>query len=51
MRAVAGLIDEVLTKQDDVTVARVRHQVEELAGGFPLYVPAGRDARSGAAHR
>lgn len=51
MRAIAGLIDEVLTKQDDVTVARVRHQVEELAGGFPLYVPAGRDARSGAAHR
>jgi glycine hydroxymethyltransferase len=51
MRRIAELIDEVLTRQDDVTVARVRHQVEELAGGFPLYVPAGRGAQGGAAHR
>jgi len=37
MDRIAELIDEVLTGQDDVTVARVRGEVEELASGFPLY--------------
>jgi glycine hydroxymethyltransferase len=37
MDQIAELIDEVLTGQDDSTVARVRREVEELALGFPLY--------------
>jgi glycine hydroxymethyltransferase len=37
MMRIAELIDDVLTRRDDETIARVRHQVEELAGGFPLY--------------
>jgi len=37
MGRVAKLIDEVLVKRDDGTVARVRGEVRELAEGFPLY--------------
>ena len=37
MDRIAELIDEVLTGQDDATVARVRGEVEDLASGFPLY--------------
>ncbi len=42
MQRVAELIDRVLTRQDDETVGRVRAEVEELAGGFPLYRPTPR---------
>jgi len=34
---VAELIDTVLTGKDDATIARVKTQVRELAGAFPLY--------------
>ncbi|HEV8356312.1 MAG TPA: serine hydroxymethyltransferase [Gemmatimonadales bacterium] len=44
MTRIAGLIDEVLTRRDDATVARVRSEVRELASGFPLYQPARRPA-------
>ena len=37
MERVAELIDEVLTKRDDATVARVRGQVREMVEVFPLY--------------
>jgi glycine hydroxymethyltransferase len=37
MDRIAELIDDVLTGQDDATVARVRRDVEDLASGFPLY--------------
>jgi glycine hydroxymethyltransferase len=37
MERIAELIDRVLTGRDDATVQRVRSEVEELAGGFPLY--------------
>jgi glycine hydroxymethyltransferase len=37
MDKIAGLIDEVLTRQDEDTQTRVRNSVEDLAGGFPLY--------------
>ena len=37
MERVAELIDEVLTKRDDVTVERVRGQVREMVEVFPLY--------------
>jgi glycine hydroxymethyltransferase len=37
MDRVAELIDEVLTRQDEATIERVRGEVEELAAGFPLY--------------
>lgn len=40
MVRVAELIDTALTKRDEATLARVKHDVEELAGKFPLY-PAG----------
>jgi glycine hydroxymethyltransferase len=39
MRRVADLIDTVLTSPDDVTVQRVKHEVGELTGSFPLYRP------------
>jgi glycine hydroxymethyltransferase len=39
MRRIAQLIDELLTRPDEATQARVRGQVEELASGFPLYQP------------
>ncbi len=37
MDRVADLIDTVLTKRDDATVARVKKDVRELADAFPLY--------------
>jgi len=37
MKQVADLIDTVLTKRDDATVARIKRDVRELADGFPLY--------------
>ena len=37
MLKVAGLIDAVLTAQDDATIARVKAEVRELAEQFPLY--------------
>jgi glycine hydroxymethyltransferase len=39
METVAGLIDAVLTKKDDATIARVKAEVRELTGRFPLYAP------------
>jgi glycine hydroxymethyltransferase len=37
MQLIAGLIDRALTARDDATLARVRAEAQELAGGFPLY--------------
>ncbi len=37
MKKVAGLIDTVLTKRDDATVARIKREVRELTDAFPLY--------------
>jgi glycine hydroxymethyltransferase len=37
MDRVAGLIDTVLTKRDDATVARIKKDVRELTDEFPLY--------------
>ena len=37
MDRVADLIDTVLTKRDDATVAKVKEEVRELADAFPLY--------------
>ena len=37
MERVAELLDTVLTKRDDATVARVKKEVRELADAFPLY--------------
>jgi len=42
MDTIAGLIDEVLTHQDNDTQIRVRNKVEDLAAGFPLYVRRAR---------
>jgi glycine hydroxymethyltransferase len=39
MRRIAELIDRVLTSPDDVTIARARHEVGQLAAAFPLYKP------------
>jgi glycine hydroxymethyltransferase len=44
MEQVAALIDEVLTKQDDATIARVKAEVRELTEQFPLYAAPGRAA-------
>ena len=44
MRTVADLIDAVLTKQDDATIARVKAEVRELTDGFPLYASPARAA-------
>jgi glycine hydroxymethyltransferase len=38
-RRIARLIDEVLTKRDEATIARVRGEVKELTRAFPLYLP------------
>ena len=38
MELVAELIDTVLTRKDDATVARVRGRVRDLTAGFPLYL-------------
>ena len=37
MVRIAEMIDRALTQQDDQTLARVKHEVEELASAFPLY--------------
>ena len=37
MVRIAALIDTALTQRDDATLARVKHDVESLASGFPLY--------------
>jgi len=37
MRTVATLIDTVLTRKDDATIARVKAEVRELTEQFPLY--------------
>jgi glycine hydroxymethyltransferase len=37
MEKVATLVDTVLTKRDDRTVARVKREVRELTEEFPLY--------------
>ena len=37
MARVAELIDEVLLRKDDATLTRVRGDVRELTGAFPLY--------------
>ena len=39
MRRVAELIDRVLTRPDEATLARVKSEVEDLASAFPLYRP------------
>ena len=39
MARIAELIDRVLTRQDQATLAAVRGEVTELAGAFPLYQP------------
>jgi glycine hydroxymethyltransferase len=44
MRTVADLIDAVLTKQDDATIARVKADVRELTDAFPLYAAPARAA-------
>jgi glycine hydroxymethyltransferase len=49
MAQVAELIDRVLTRQDEATLARVRGEVGELTSAFPLYQPksaAGRVRRT-----
>ena len=45
MRRIAGLIDRALTDADDTVLARIRHEVEELAAAFPLYQGAPRRRR------
>ncbi len=38
MRTIAGMIDRVVSKPDDEAVAtRVRGEVREMCGHFPLY--------------
>ncbi|MGH7570148.1 MAG: serine hydroxymethyltransferase [Gemmatimonadales bacterium] len=41
MERVATLIDTVITKRDDATVARVKAEVRELTDEFPLYAGVG----------
>ena len=41
MQKVAGLLDTVLTKRDDATVARIKREVRELTDAFPLYAERG----------
>jgi glycine hydroxymethyltransferase len=48
MDVVAELIDTVLTKKDDATIARVKSSVRELTDQFPLYA-APRTAGTAAA--
>jgi glycine hydroxymethyltransferase len=43
MARVASLIDDVLTRKDEATLARVKGEVRELTDAFPLY--AGRPTR------
>ncbi len=44
MAIVAGFIDEVLTRKDDATLARVKAAVRELTRQFPLYAAPTRRA-------
>jgi glycine hydroxymethyltransferase len=45
MERVAGLIDEVLTRKDDGTIARVHREVGKLTDGFPLYPSSAQGRR------
>jgi glycine hydroxymethyltransferase len=45
MERVAGLIDEVLTRKDDDTIARVHREVGKLTDGFPLYPSSSKGRR------
>ncbi len=47
MERVAELIDTVLTKKDDATVARIKKEVRELTEEFPLYAEGKRRVRVG----
>ncbi len=38
-KRIAQLIDEVLSKRDDITIARVKQDVLDLCRAFPLYAP------------
>jgi glycine/serine hydroxymethyltransferase len=38
-RRIAQLIDDVLTRRDEATIARVSGDVRELTRAFPLYRP------------
>ena len=49
MHTVATLIDTVLTRKDDATIARVKAEVRELTEQFPLYAAPAR-ATAGAHH-
>jgi glycine hydroxymethyltransferase len=42
MVKIAELIDRVLTRKDDATIARVRAEVRELTAQFPLYAAPAR---------
>src|SRR5207249_11270548 len=44
MERVADMSDTVLTNQDDATLARVKAEVRELTGQFPLYAAPSRQA-------
>lgn len=46
MERIAELIDRVLSKPDEAAIAVARAEVRELAGGFPLYEPAGTKVRA-----
>src|SRR5437763_6212525 len=50
MHTVATLIDTVLTRKDDATIARVKADVRELTEQFPLYAPPARAAVVGGHH-
>ena len=45
MRRIAGLIDRALAGADDAALDKIRREVEELAGAFPLYQGAGKRGR------
>jgi glycine hydroxymethyltransferase len=47
MERVAGLIDEVLTRKDEATQARVKAEVRALTDAFPLYRSGPARARAG----
>jgi glycine hydroxymethyltransferase len=51
MEVVAGLIDTVLTKKDDATIARVQSDVRALTDRFPLYAAPRPAAARAAASR
>src|SRR5918992_962029 len=45
MRRIAGLIDRVLSRPDEETLAQVREEVGELSSTFPLYQPKSAASR------